>query len=55
MHRRLGFVVSLCGMTFVMLPLANVLHQTDFVTCTVGFAFVVIGVFFAIESVAKGR
>lgn len=53
MHRRLGFVVSLCGMAFVLLPLSRLMERPDFVTATLGFALVIIGVFFALESVAK--
>ncbi len=55
MHRRIGFVVSICGMAFVMTPLSKVLDQPDFVTAVIGFAFVLIGVFFAIETLARGR
>lgn len=55
MHRRIGFIVSICGMVFVMLPLGGVLGKADFVTAAIGFAFVIIGIFFAIESLARGR
>lgn len=55
MHRRIGFIVSICGMVFVMLPLGGVLGKADFVTAVIGFAFVIIGIFFAIESLARGR
>ena len=55
MHRRMGFIVSICGMAFVMTPLGKLLSPPDFVTAVIGFAFVLVGVFFAIESVARGR
>ncbi len=55
MHRRLGFVVSLIGMVFVVLPFATLLDQADFVMMTIGMAFVVVGAFFAIESVARQK
>ena len=55
MHRRFGFVVSICGMVFVLLPLSTVLRQPDFVMCTIGVGFIVIGTFFAIESVARKK
>lgn len=53
MHKRLGFVVSLCGMVFVLLPLAPLLRQPDFVVCTIGFAFVILGIFFALGTGAR--
>ena len=53
MHRRIGFIVSVCGMVFVLLPLITVLEREDFVVCAIGFAFLVIGIFFAIETIAK--
>ena len=55
MHRRLGFIVSMCGMVFVLLPLATTLQYRDLVVCSVGFGFVLMGVFFAIESVARQK
>lgn len=53
MHRRIGFVISACGMAFVLLPLARVLPAPDFVVCTIGMGFIIVGVFVAIESLAK--
>ena len=55
MHRRIGFIVSMCGMAFVLMPLATTLPQPDFVVCSVGFGFVIVGIFFAIESVARQK
>ena len=55
MNRRIGFIVSVCGMAFVLVPFVQVLEQADFVACTVGFALVLVGIFFAIESVARHR
>lgn len=54
MQRRMGFVLSICGMMFVVMPMATVLRQPDFVVFTIGSAFVLLGIFFAMESVAKG-
>jgi len=42
-------------MAFTMTPLSRVLNQTDFIISVIGFAFVLIGVFFAIESLARSR
>ena len=53
MHRRIGFVISVCGMGFALLPLARVLPQPDFVVCAVGVGFIILGVFVAIESLAR--
>jgi hypothetical protein len=55
MHRRLAFGVSICGMVFVLVSLVTVLQQPEFVLCCVGLAFLLLGVFFAIESVAKSK
>ena len=53
MQRRTGFIVSVIGLGFLLLPLSRVLPTTDFLVCAVGAGFVLIGIFFAIESVAK--
>ena len=53
MIRRIGFIISVCGMGFVLLPLTRVLPQPDFFVCTIGVAFIIVGVFVAIESLAK--
>ena len=53
MERRLGFVIGGVGIMFVLLPLAKVLQTPDFVTVVGGFVFLLLGIFFAIESVAK--
>ena len=53
MHRRVGFVVSVCGMAFIVMSLALSLQQPEFVMAAIGFGLLVIGVFFAIESVAR--
>lgn len=53
MHRRSGFIISVCGMGLAILPLATVLRQPDFVTAAVGFGLMVLGVFVAIEAVAR--
>ena len=51
--RRIGFVVSACGMAFAVMPLATVLRGPDFTVALVGFALLLLGVFVAIESVSK--
>ena len=51
--RRLGFVISVCGMAFALMPLSTVLDTPDFAVATVGLALLVLGIFVAIESVAK--
>ncbi len=53
MARRLGFVVSLCGMAFVLLPLSRLMERPDFVISTIGFTITILGIFFALESLAK--
>jgi len=53
MHRRFGFLISVCGMMFAVMPLATVLRRPDFVTLTVGSGLFLLGVFVAIESVAR--
>ncbi|MBI3456712.1 MAG: hypothetical protein HY002_13120 [Candidatus Rokubacteria bacterium] len=53
MQRRIGFIVSISGVAFLLLPLSTLLPSPDFLVCAIGAAFIVIGVFFAIESVAK--
>lgn len=53
MHRRIGFVIAACGMIFAVLPFTAILGWGDLITCTIGFALILIGAFFAIESVAK--
>ena len=55
MHRRLGFILSLCGMTFAVMSLSVVLPNPDFIVCLSGFVFSLLGIFFAIEEVAKKR
>lgn len=55
MHRRIGFVLSLCGIAFTAMSLTTVLRQPDFVVCVVGFGFTIVGIFFAIESVARKK
>ena len=55
MHRRLGFILSLSGMTFAVIPLATILPKPDFIVCLAGFVFSLLGIFFTIESVAKQR
>jgi lipopolysaccharide export LptBFGC system permease protein LptF len=53
MHRRIGFVIAACGMAFIAVPLSNVFNRADFLMSLLGLAFVIVGTFFAIESVAK--
>ncbi len=53
MHRRLGFVLSVAGLALAILPLATVLRQPDFVTAAVGAGLMLLGIFVAIESVAR--
>ncbi len=55
MHRRLGFILSLCGMMFAVMPLSVVLPKPDFIVCLSGFVFSLLGIFFTIEAVAKKR
>ena len=53
MDRRLGFVISGIGIMFVLLPLGKLFQTPDFVTVVGGFVFLIVGIFFAIESIAK--
>ena len=53
MHRRLGFVLSLCGMMFAVIPLSMILPKPDFILCLSGFVFSLLGIFFTIEEVAR--
>lgn len=53
MHRRLGFVLSLCGMMFAVIPLSMILPKPDFILCLSGFVFTLLGIFFTIEEVAR--
>ena len=53
MQRRVGFIVSAIGMGFLLLPLSRVLETPDFMVCVVGVAFILMGIFFTIESVVK--
>ena len=53
MLRRFGFVTSLCGLAFVVVPMMRVLPQPDFVTFAVGAGLLLVGVFVAIESAAR--
>ena len=53
MLRRLAFLVTLCGVALVLFPMVTVLEQKDFVSCAVGLGLILIGLFAAIESVAK--
>jgi hypothetical protein len=55
MQRRFGFLVSLCGIAFAVVPLSRVLPKPDFIACMAGFVFTLLGIFFTIESVAKQR
>ena len=51
--RRLAFVVSICGMALALLPLTTVLDRPGFMTAAAGFGLVIVGIFVAIEFVAK--
>jgi hypothetical protein len=53
MQRRIGFIISAIGLGFLLLPLSRVLPPPDFLVCAVGAGFIVLGIFSAIESVAK--
>lgn len=55
MHRRIGFVLSLCGIAFTSMAMTTVLRQPDFVVFVVGLGFTIVGIFFAIESVARKK
>jgi lipopolysaccharide export LptBFGC system permease protein LptF len=52
MHRRIGFIITACGMAFIVVPLGTVLRRPDFVVSVVGFGMFMLGLFFAIEAVA---
>ncbi len=53
MHRRMGFVISACGMAFVLLSMTAVLPEREFVMFTVGSAFTLLGIFFSVEAAAR--
>ena len=55
MHWRIGFIISVCGMVSFVLPLAGVLSHQDFLAASGGFAFVLLGIFIAIESLARHK
>ncbi len=55
MLRRFGFVTSMCGLAFVIMPMIRVLPRPDFVTFAVGAGLLVLGIFVAIESAARQR
>ena len=53
MQRKWGLVLSACGLPFAIMPLSSVLPQRDFVISVIGFGFVLVGIFFSIEALAK--
>ena len=53
MLRKLGLVFSACGLPFAVMPLARVLSQRDFIVSVIGFGFVLLGIFFSIEALAR--
>jgi uncharacterized membrane protein HdeD (DUF308 family) len=53
LHRKVYLGLSLFGLVMILLPMLNVLSQQDFVVVTVGFGLLLVGIFSAIESVAK--
>ena len=55
MHRRLGFVLSLIGVTFAVMPLATILAKPDFIMVLAGLIFLLLGVFFTIETLVRDR
>lgn len=55
MHKRVAFVISVCGMMFVVLPMLTVLRQPDFVTFAIGAGLLLVGIFAAIEAASKPR
>jgi hypothetical protein len=55
MHRRLGFVLSLIGMSFAVMPLAAILPKPDFIMLLGGLTFLLLGIFFTIETLVRDR
>ncbi|MCI0559971.1 MAG: hypothetical protein MN733_15890 [Nitrososphaera sp.] len=53
MQKRLGFVLSIVGLAFIVMPLARVMQQPEFVMSVAGFGFFLLGIYLAIESVEK--
>ena len=53
MFRRICFAISACGMLFMLMPMSELLHIQDFVLFSVGFAFFMVGIFSAIESLYR--
>ena len=53
MLRRFGFLLSICGLMFGVVPMMKVLEQPDFVTFAIGAGFTLLGIFVGIESVDK--
>lgn len=53
MLRKWGLVFSACGLPFAVMPLSRVLTQQDFMISVIGFGFVLLGVFFSIEALAR--
>lgn len=53
MQRKLGLVFSACGLPFAIMPLSRVLPQQDFIISVIGFGFVLLGIFFSIEVLAR--
>jgi hypothetical protein len=55
MNRRFGFLLSACGLAFAVVPISMIMSKPDFIMCLAGFVFMLLGIFFTIESVAKQR
>ncbi len=53
MLRKWGLVFSACGLPFAVMPLSRVLPQRDFMVSVIGFGFVLLGIFFSIEALAR--
>ncbi len=54
MFRRLCFWLSVLGMVLVVLAFAAELPGRNFVSLSIGVGAIILGVFGAIESIAKG-
>jgi len=55
MERRIGFVVSVCGMAFLIIPLSRVLPGPDFFTALIGASFLLAGIYLNIESLSRNQ
>lgn len=55
MLKRFGFVTSMCGLAFMVMPMSRVLPRPDFITFLIGAALVILGIFAAVEAAGRQR